>query len=251
MRRTAIAVWTVLVVAILAGCARPGTGPGDGSAENWTTYQADVTNVRRGPEARSVLLDVAVLAGQDGCSRDPRITYYTEEYGRIFANVVQDSRRSHIVGACPSTAPAVVTLTAPEPIGDRILVLNQEAWAPSGAAYRRCDPQLGCTPPADPCDRVWVQAAVMGMDVSRHSVGSVEGCDGTWLVMTVPSDPVPCGAEPRPGCTAIVNVRRYFLRFVVGKGWQTIAASTAAGCGDVSSVEPAFPTRLCASLPRP
>ena len=255
MRRTAIAVWIPLAAAVLTGCARPGMPSGEESSgyggAGWSTYEATVTGVRPGPDPRSVLIDVAVLAGDDGCSRNPRVTYYTEENNRIYANVVQDSRRTQIVGACPTTAAAVVKLTAPQPIGDRLLLLNQQAWAPNGAAYRHCDQQLGCTPPADHCDRVWVQAAVTGMDVSRHSVGHVEGCDGTWLVMTVPFDPVPCGAEGRPGCTATVHVRRYFLHFADRAGWQVLAGSTAAGCGTVNDVEPAFPRKLCAELPPP
>jgi hypothetical protein len=252
MRRAARAVSTVLAAVVLAGCAgQPGTGTPVDEGE-WTTYQADVTGVRASDDPRSLLLDVAVLAGADGCSRDPRIGYYTEENNLIYANVVQDSRRAGVVGGCPTHAAAVVKLTSPEPINGRRVVLNEEPWKPVGGSYQRCDKTFGCDPrPADHCDPAWVHAAVAGLDVSRHSTGHVEGCDGSWLVMTVPDDPVPCGAEARPGCVTTANVRRYFMRWAEGSGWSTIVTSTQAGCGTVAKTEPRFPRELCARLPRP
>ncbi|MFC0032512.1 hypothetical protein ACFFMM_23605 [Micromonospora chaiyaphumensis] len=258
MRRLATAL---LCLAALVSCARPGATPTSGdaptpagtAAENrWATYQADVTAVRPSDDPRSLLLTVALLADADRCSRNPRVTYLVEENNRIYANVVQDSRLSAVVGACPTHTPGAVTLTVPGPIAGRVVVLNQEPWKPEGDEYRRCDATFGCDPmPTDHCDPAWISVAVRGMDVSRHSVGSPEGCDGRWLVMTVPFDPVPCGAEARPGCAASVTVRRYFLRWAGERGWATIAGSTEAGCGRVHSAEPAFPSKLCADLPRP
>ncbi|MEU5724887.1 hypothetical protein ABZ783_24090 [Micromonospora sp. NPDC047738] len=244
-----------MCLAALVSCAKPGTAPAaPGSAEDtrWATYQADVTAVRVSDDPRSLVLILALLGDADGCSRDPRITYFVEENNRIFANVVQDSRLSGVVGACPTRTPGEVNLTAPGPIDGRIVVLNQEPWKRDGENYHRCDDTFGCDPmPADHCARAWIDVAVRGMDVSRHSVGSPEGCDGTWLVMTVPFDPVPCGAEARPGCNPAVNVRRYFLRWAGQQGWATITSSTEAGCGTVLAVEPAFPRQFCADLARP
>ncbi|MCW3819173.1 hypothetical protein ONA91_32505 [Micromonospora sp. DR5-3] len=248
-------VTALLCLAALLSCAKPGDASSPaGSAEgsSWGTYQADVTAVRVSDDPRSLVLTLALLGDADGCSRDPRITYFVEENNRIYANVVQDSRLSGVVGACPTHTSGEVTLTAPGPIDGRIVVLNQEPWKRDGENYRRCDPTFGCDPmPADHCARAWIDVAVRGIDVSRHSVGSPEGCDGTWLVMTVPFDPVPCGAEARPGCNPSVNVRRYFLRWAGQQGWATIASSTEAGCGRVLTVQPAFPRKLCADLPRP
>ncbi|MEU8263860.1 hypothetical protein AB0C02_24945 [Micromonospora sp. NPDC048999] len=252
MRRFAA---VLLCLGMLVGCAQPGAVPSPaGSAEDtsWATFQADVTAVRVSDDPRSLVLTVALLGDADGCSRDPRITYFVEENNRIFANVVQDSRLSGVVGACPTHTPGEVTLTAPGPIDGRIVVLNQQPWKPDGDEYRRCDATFGCDPmPADHCDHAWIDVTVQGMDVSRHSTGSVEGCDGTWLVMTVPFDPVPCGVEAREDCIPSVNVRRYFLRWSGQGGWAMIASSTKAGCGSVLTGEPAFPRRLCAKLPKP
>ena len=255
MRRLAIAC---LALVVAAGCARSGTGIGDGDSAppptrvttapggGWTTSQADVTAVRPGPDARSATLTVSVLAG---CSRDPRITYYTEENGNVYANVVQDVRGNDVVGACPSHEPAEVELRSKTPLAARTLVLNQQAWAPAadGTTYRRCSETLGCHPPADHCDTVWVRAAVAGMDVSRHSTGHVEDCADPWLVMTVPDDPAACGAAPRAGCDASTTTRRYFLRFA-GDGWQIEARATGAGCAGAPAD---FPPDMCARLTAP
>ncbi len=271
MRRVVIGL---LCLPVLAACARPGpapavssgtvpgpratatTGvmrpPGSDPSTEWVTYQADVTAVRIGTDPRSLLLTVALLAGAEGCSRSPRITYFTEENNHIYANVVQDSRLSQVIGACPSNTPGAVTLTAPDPINGRIVVLNQQAWKPDGNEYHHCDATFGCDPlPADHCAPAWIQVAVKGLDVSRHSTGTVERCDGRWLVMTVPLDPVPCGAQPRPGCVPVVSVRRYFLRWAGRSGWSEITSSAEAGCGAVLTVEPEFPNNLCATLPKP
>jgi hypothetical protein len=253
MRRIVIAL---LCLASLGGCAAPGQRPspaGAAASTGWVTYQADVTAVRVGGDPRSLVLSVALLAGDEGCSRDPRITYLTEENNRIYANVVQDSLLSQVVGACPTHTMAEVTLIVRgRPVDSRIVVLNQEPWKRDGDRYRRCDATFGCDPmPANHCDRAWIDVVVRGMDVSRHSTGAMEGCDGRWLVMTVPFDPQPCGAEARPGCSPSVNVRRYFLRWSGQPGWAIVASSTTAGCGTVRTVQPAFPRNLCAGLPRP
>ncbi|WP_213456896.1 hypothetical protein [Rhizomonospora bruguierae] len=250
MRRVITAV--VCLVA-LAGCARPGeVPPPAGPGDDWGLFQADVTAVRASVNPRELVLTVALLASADGCSRDPRIGYLAEENNRVHANVVQESRLSGVVGACPTHTPGEVTLTAREPIGDRIVVLNERPWKRDGTGYHACDETFGCDPmPADHCDPAWISVAVQGMDVSRHSTGSVEACDGGWLVMRVPWDPVPCGAEPGPGCTPSVSVRRYFLRWGGPRGWAVIASTTQAGCATVRGVEPDFPGKLCAKLPQP
>src|SRR5215218_8484438 len=110
MRRIVFALSLLL---LLGGCARPPllaadasgdaspspTGPGvvspspadPGDGGRWVTYQADVTAVSLGDDPRSLRLTVSLLAGDDGCSRDPRVTYLTEENNLVYANVVQDS----------------------------------------------------------------------------------------------------------------------------------------------------------------
>jgi hypothetical protein len=232
-----------------AGGSAGGMKPTAAPPPTWSDYSAQVTGVRRGPTDRTALIDVTVPAGGPDCARDPRIGYYTEENNRVYANVVVSSAGAAVVGGCPERAPAVVTLTAPDPLGNRLLVLNQEAWKPDGGGYRRCDAALGCEPPSDPCDPGLLNAVRDGMDVPRNSAYSVEHCDPRWLVMSVDANSTACGAGGRPGCSAPPSVRRYFLRY--DGRWTVFASTTEAGCARVSEYEPAFPRRVCADLPAP
>jgi hypothetical protein len=219
------------------------------AAPTWTEYQAQVTGVRRGPTNRTALVDVEVPAGREDCARDPRTTNVTEENANVYANVVVGSAGASVHGACPGRAPAVVTLTAPGLLGDRILVLNQEAWKPDGDVYRKCDGALGCNPPSDPCDPRLLHAVRDGMDVPRNSAYTVEHCDPRWLVMTIDVNSTACGAGGRPGCSAPPSRHRYFLRY--DGRWTVIAESTTAGCDGVLAHEPTFPREVCANLPAP
>jgi hypothetical protein len=250
MRRIAgsLCLLTAAVLGV-ASCADPGTRPGvsPSASATWVTYEAEVSGVTPGPGAEAVTIHVKALAGRDGCSRNVRVGYHEEENGVIFANIEQDSADSATVGACPTFEPAEVTLTSKEAIGNRPLTLNQQAWALKNGTYTRCDENLGCDPPTDRCDPTWTRAAVRGMDVSRHSQGTVEACDGNWLIMTVPDDPAACGAEARPGCEVNTAVRRYFLQNKPA-GWSIITQTTSGGCDVVLTAAPTFPRKLCADL---
>ena len=247
MRR--IVLGLCLLIGLLAGCASPGTRAPEKEGLRWGTSQADVTAVRRMPgEPRLVRLTVELLAGAEGCSRNPAIGYHTEENGLIYATVTQETSRSDEVGVCVRRTPGEVVLSSRTPIGSRRLVLNQQAWKPVADGYERCSETMGCDPPpADHCDPFWIRLTVRGMDVSRHSTGHKEACADPWLVMTVPDDPAVCGAVPRGGCDATTTTRRYFLRFI-GEGWDILARATGPGCAGAPAE---FPRRLCEDLPAP
>ncbi|MET7708005.1 hypothetical protein [Micromonospora sp. NPDC005413] len=247
MRRIAATLCLLTAAALgVAACAeaqpRPGGTPS--ASTLWVTYAAEVSGVTAGPGAQAVTVHVEALAGRDGCSRNVRVDSQEEENGVIFANIVEESAT---VGNCPTFAPAEVTLTSTEPIGKRPLSLNQKAWALKNGTYTLCDENLGCNPPKDRCDPVWTRAAVRGMDLSRHSQGTVEACDGNWLIMTVPDDPTACGVEARPGCEVNTAVRRYFLRNKPA-GWLIIAQTNSGGCDVVVKAASTFPRKLCADL---
>lgn len=249
MRRIAVSVCG-LAAALLAvtGCGEPGTRHASTSSTSaWMIYQADVTGVTPGPGPMAVTVHVKVLAGRDGCSRQVRVGYHEEANGVVYANIVQESARAATPGGCPTFRADAVRLTSTAPIGSRQLSLNQQLWALTNGAYTACDHDLGCDPPKNRCDPIWTRAAVRGLDVSRHSQGTVEACDGRWLIMTVPDDPAMCGAEARPGCQVNSAVRRYFLRNQPS-GWLLIAATTSAGCDAVLKAAPDFPRGLCAGL---
>lgn len=252
IRTVSAAVAACGAAVLLAGCARPGPlgagASGAPSPADWTTFAAEVTGVRPGPAPQALVIDVSLPAGAEGCARNPRTDMYTEENNTIYANVVVDSARAGVHGGCPGAAAAVVMLTAPGPIGDRVVVLNQQAWARTGDAYRRCAADIGCHPPADHCDPSWQLAAFNGLDVPRHAARDVEHCDQQWMVMVVDLNTAQCGAGGRPGCSAPPSVHRYFLRFRDG-AWQDFAQTQAGGCDAVRRADPAFPDELCRTLP--
>ncbi|GGN35916.1 hypothetical protein FHR83_006262 [Actinoplanes campanulatus] len=242
-----------LLAVALAGCARPGTGPQDtpsSTPAQWSTHAADVTGVAPGPGSRAVTVRVAALTGPDGCSRNVRVARTEEENGTVFVSVTEESMLSSVHGVCPGSTPVSVTVTSATAFGSRVVTVNQQPWVLRGGVYQRCDPELGCNPPGDHCDATWTRAAVRGLDVSRHSQGSVESCDADWLVMTVPDDPAACGAEVRPGCEVNTAVRRYFLR-AGATGWSLVARTGTAGCAAIRKADASFPTARCADLPAP
>ncbi|GAA0451652.1 hypothetical protein [Actinoplanes campanulatus] len=242
-----------LLAVALTGCARPGASPQEapsGTPAQWSTYAATVTGVTSGPGARTVTVHVAAPAGPDGCSRNVRVAGTQEENGTVFVSVTMESMLSSVHGACPGTTPAAVTVTSATPFGTRVVTVNQQPWALHGGVYQQCDTELGCHPSGDHCDATWTRAAVRGLDVSRHSQGTVESCDANWLVMTVPDDPAACGAEVRPGCEVNTAIRRYFLR-AAGDGWSLVARTEAAGCAAIRAADASFPRARCADLPAP
>jgi len=248
----------VVSLVLLAGCARPGTAPLSGSSTavpdsaSWTTYAIDVTGVESTADPLVLTLDVSATAGRDGCSQNLRTDHYSEVNGTVHIDVLEDSRLEQVFGACPTMTPGKVALRTPTPVGDKILVTNQVAWRVQDGRWQRCNTAFACeSPPPDHCDDRWVRLAVSGLDVSRHSQGSVESCDATWLVMTVPDDPALCGAGGRPGCDATTTTRRYFMRFQGTAGWVEAAVTQTAGCVAIKAVAADFPTDRCANLKKP
>jgi hypothetical protein len=86
--------------------------------------------------------------------------------------------------------------------------------------------------PADHCDLAWVDEAMLRLGVAPNQGRTVRGCDGTWLVMDV--------SQP--------EASRWFMLFGP-HGWQQVTVTKEAGCAAVHSVQPAFPSSLCANLP--
>lgn len=239
----------VLAAAALAATVACGQSAKPAAPPEWQSYAADVTGVRPGPAPNVALIDLTLPAGADGCSRNPAAAVFDQENGHLYVNASFESARAQIVGGCPDNTPATVPLTVPDPLGTRVLVVNEQAWAPTGGAYRRCAPDVGCDPPADHCDPSWELAAFNGLDVPRHAYRSFDHCDQQWLVMTVDLNGGACGAGGRPGCSAPPSVTRYFLRFVAG--WQVLAQTRSGGCAAVLAAEPTFPTALCEHLTAP
>ncbi|WP_153033236.1 hypothetical protein [Amycolatopsis sp. YIM 10] len=247
-RRTVQAVLVVLVVvalgALLAMVNRDDDAqPSAASAE--VTWAAEVTGVRPGADAASVVIGVSV----PDCAGEPRVEMLTEENDTVYANVVVSGR-----GDCAGRKAAEVVLRTPGPLGARPLMLNSmDVWGPSGGGYARCDEQLGCLPPEDHCAEAWIDKTVYGMDVPvkrLHGVRDVRGCDGDWLVLDIDRSAGDCPpAEGASPCTAGGQASRVFFEW--RDGWSSFAGSRQAGCADAHAVRPEFPAALCASLGAP
>ncbi|MEV6848558.1 hypothetical protein [Actinoplanes sp. NPDC051411] len=238
-------VLCALTVAVLgmAGCAGSSPKPASDAPPVPVTAPVQVKGVSAGPGAESVTVSVTAQTGASGCSADARIDGREETGKVVYATVVQDTTGT----GCPSFAPAKVVLTAEKPLGNRLLSINQQVWVRRNGAYTLCGSGKKCEVPPGHCDPDLAQDVVAHMDVSRHSRGNVESCDGTWMVMTVPDDPDACGVGGRPGCQSNARVRRYFLRYE-GDGWATVARTAAGGCDDVLKAAPTFPRSECAGL---
>jgi hypothetical protein len=249
MRRI-VAVVCLLTATVLglAACADPATRPAGtaSTSATWKTFVAEVSGVTPGPGDNAVTVHVESPTGPD-CWRNVRVGRTTEENGVIFASIEEDLAPLAAIGTCPTASPAEVELTSKEPIGNRVISLDQKSWTLKNGAYSRCDENKGCNPPKDHCDPTWIRAAVRGLDVSSHSQGTVESCDGNWLVMTVPDDPAVCGVSSRTGCEGNSSVRRYFLRNEPD-GWATVVRTSEGGCDAVLKAAPAFPRKRCSDL---
>jgi hypothetical protein len=255
----ALAVVAVLVglAALVQDADRP-----EPSAQNapttWTTYAAEIAGVRRGDE-HTVIVVADLPAGRADCAKDLRIESLNEREPNapdvVYANVVFSSAGSAVAGACPDRRQAEVAMRVSDPLGQRMLMFNalHPAWAPTGSnAYRQCDEVLGCHPPSDHCDPVWVDQAVLGMDVPVKRVRGVRdvlACDGTWLVLDLNRAVGDCPpAEGAPRCDVPKSTTRVFLRFE-RDGWRSVAGGKEAGCAPVRPEVPAFPESLCGDLP--
>lgn len=215
------------------------------AAPQWTTWAAEVTAVRPGADAASVVIEVSV----PDCAGEPRVEMLTEENDTVYANVVVSG-----LGDCAGRKAAEVVLRTPGPLGTRPLMLNSmDVWGPSGGAYARCDEQLGCVPPEDHCAEAWIDKTVYGMDVPikrLHGVRDVRGCDGDWLVLDINRSAGDCPpAEGAPPCAASGQASRVFFEW--REGWTSFAGSQQAGCADAQAARPNFPAALCSSLDAP
>lgn len=252
-------VFPLLLLAVLAGCAerQPGQQPSGRPTPRTATFAATVVDVQPGRSDREAVIRVRLPGNRRDCGHDPRISRSEQDRGLFYLNVVYSAATDLARGSCPFAASAgrtgQVRFTATVPLTGRTLVLNSmSTWHQEGTGYRQCDQKLGCSPPADHCDRTWRDAALGQLDVPRHSRVATRACDGHWMVIDIDTGAAACTRinAAANGCTAIPDATRYFLSFT-GAGWDVITGTRTAGCGQVRSTQPAFPTRLCQDLPAP
>ncbi|EID52737.1 hypothetical protein [Saccharomonospora xinjiangensis] len=255
----AIAVAGVVAAsfAVTAGLTRePAQDSGREQVAEPVAFAADVVDVVRTGE-RSVRVVVELPSGGEDCGDDVRVEHVQDALpdrpDTVYANVMYSAPMPD-VGACRGRRTAEVPLTVSAPLGERMLVFNAAfpAWTPDGDRYRRCDDLLGCHPPEDTCDPVWIDKAVYQLDVPvkrLRSVREVRACDGTWLILDVNPAAGRCapdGGECEPGG----DVARWFLRFDRDH-WETVLRTSGAGCTGLDREFTDLPTELCATLPAP
>jgi hypothetical protein len=180
----------VLAVLVLGGCGQEHSSARPGGSPATSTSAAQVEGVRAGADPATVVVDVRLPAGAEGCGRDPRATVLEESAATIWFNVV--FTRSHADAypdPCATWEVVEVPVRLAQPLGSRHVAVNgMGLWARHGSDFRRCDETLGCTPPTDHCDPLWVDRAVLGMDVPVKRLR--EGGDsGRPLVLSDPDAP--------------------------------------------------------------
>jgi hypothetical protein len=144
-------------------------------------------------------------------------------------------------GPCPEEA-VTVEIDLPRPLGGRdVRVSPFELWVPDGDAYAPCelpgcDPETGDPPATASCvdEAALVDDVRTHGDVGQHAAIAERRCEGGWAM--VEAD---IGDQ---------RVDRLFLR-AGSPHWEVITRTREAGCADVATVEPAFPTHLCADRP--
>lgn len=145
-------------------------------------------------------------------------------------------------GPCPEEAVAV-EIALPRPLGGRDVRVGtfdlwtaDEAGAYSLCALPDCDPETGDPPATASCDD---QAALVDDvrthgDVGQHATIAERRCSGGWAMV-----------EAEIGDQ---RVDRLFLRAGTPH-WEVITRTREAGCADIATVAPDFPTGLCADRP--
>jgi hypothetical protein len=242
----------VLLTLVLAAC---GQEPTSGRAPVTSTFAAQVEGVRAGADPATVIADVRLPAGAQGCGRDPRATVLEESAATIWFNVVfTRSLGDAFPDPCATWEVVAVPVRLAQPLGSRDVAVNGTGlWTRHGSVFRACDETLGCTPPADHCDPRWVDKAVLAMDVPvkrLRGVRTVRGCRSGWLVLDLNRAVGNCAPEQGGACASGGTVQRVYLRWT-NAGWQSVAGAQRGGCAEVHAVEPAFPTELCRALAAP
>jgi hypothetical protein len=259
---------------LLAGCGTLQAGAGaivgrvsaSSAPPRWVSYGPDSTqivSVSIDSSGRVLTIAANVLAGRRDCERDLAAGVYpadpklSAKLGEPvpktdFIWVTYQSLLDSALGECRSTQVKTARVRLPAPLGQWTVVINSDETFASGhgALLRKCG-IYGCEPVIEPpatCTTPSYQEAMLSTGPPQGATSTARGCDGHWLVLDVywPGGPVGCDAP----CHPAMAVTRWF--FQAGPhGWMTIASTLAAGCTRVRSVQPRFPSPLCAGLPAP
>jgi hypothetical protein len=250
----------VILLLALAGCGtihagEPGAAPSPALSlwRGWGFSGDQIVSVSVEHSARVLVIAAKVPAGQADCATDLTATLIgwvptTADITLTFRSPWQGD-----LSKCPSLQVKTTDLNLPGQLGKRDIVIDTAAtFAPTNTTImRRCSDFGGaCTfPPVPPatCSDASYGYAMLSTGPPQDAAYSDRGCDGHWLVLDIgwPGGAAGCDG---PSCGQDMAVTHWF--FSAGPhGWVTIANSRTAGCTRVHQVEPAFPAKLCATLP--
>lgn len=246
----------VLALIGLTACAGPvaGTTPLGTATDRLITYQAEVTGVRAGSTADEIILVLDLPAGQPGCSQDPAATVESDER-TVWVHTTFVSTVEPEFGVCAERVPQDLPVAIPSLAGRDLSVNSSQLWtrADGTAAFQPCDDTLGCHPPADRCDRAYVELMFSRTEVAPERQVDIVACDGNWMVLEIDAVMTGCqsldGMPPPTGCAGTGTHARWFATLHPDEGWEVVASGDAAGCADVHATVPDFPPDLCDDLP--
>jgi hypothetical protein len=114
-----------------------------------------------------------------------------------------------------------------------------------------CPSTVGCHPPKDRCNPVWVRALVSGVDLPGTPTLLTRVCTSRWLVLDILVKAHSCvsmgGDASLPGCGPTTRMRWFAESRITG--WTLVAAGGGKGCAEVQATVPSFPSALCRQLP--
>jgi hypothetical protein len=234
---------------VLAACAATGAG---GTAPSWgIEAPSEVAAIRQSGDQTRLTIDLTMPAGLDDHECWRSLTGAVDDFSEksILIRVTADTWSDPRCGQ--ATTIQSVSVNLPAPLGARTVNVNNSTLGdyiadPVGNPTLRYCYEFRCGAPAPAtCDASSVHHAAAGTEVDAHARYTMRGCDGRWLVLdfTWTGGPACDNACATTGGSAA----RWFYRGT-NQGWQAIVSTTAAGCGPVVTVEPAFPTALCESL---
>jgi hypothetical protein len=253
---------TLIALAAIASCGEAG-GRATPEAFEGTqppgTYEAEATAVSR-PEPgvlQLTLKDIAV-----GCTKKPHATVevdLSKDRDSVYLTVVQDVVAPAKDATCKKTGthPLAVRLDTNGAKASQVIV-NNEAWGTKDqiGELKKCEAPFGCEgPPADHCDRSWIDLLLSGVEIAPERQVDTVACDGTWLILDVDAVISGCesrdGVSPPSGCAGKGTHTRWFARFNEAKpaGWNVVASGTTAGCAVPDARGLHVPRSLCRDLP--
>ena len=258
MARNGLLIAVILLLAV-AGCGTvhagetgaPSPSPELSLWRGWGFSGDQIVSVSEEHSGRVLNIAAKVPAGQDDCATDLAATLIGWVPTMAYITLTFRSPWQGDMTKCPSLQVMKTDLTLPGELGKRDIVIDTAAlFAPTNTALMRRCGDYGCTvtpvPPAT-CSDASYGYAMQATGPPQHAAYSEHGCDGHWLVLDVgwPGGAAGCDG---PSCGQGMAVTHWF--FSAGPhGWVTITSSRTAGCTRVHQVAPAFPTKLCATLP--